>query len=439
MEVLLLIFGDRLPSPFPSGEFTLHRAQLFRSISFPVTTLALSSRSNTQRLAVLLALALAISGGAVVWTNGWRLAALWAVGIALGYALYCATFGFSAGFRAILRDGRTAHIRAQLLMIGIAALLFLPALAAGAVLGQPVRGFVFPAGAAVALGAFLFGIGMQLGGGCASGTLYTVGGGSVRMIVTLLFVVTGATIAAFAAEWWSDLPALPPISLLTALGLLPSLLLNAGIIAAIWIAVARFERRRHGQLDSIWGGAEELRARGVWPFAWAALVLAVLNFATLILAGRPWGITQAFALWGSKALDDAKLAEPVFWAFWENPTRAEALHRSLWADATSLMNIAVVVGALLAAGLAGRFAPQWRIPPSHLLGSVIGGLLLGAGAIIATGCNISAMFSGIASGSLHGWLWIAAALPGNWVGIRLRPLFRLDDPAIAEPSVRHST
>jgi uncharacterized membrane protein YedE/YeeE len=27
-------------------------------------------------------------------------------------------------------------------------------------------------------GAFLFGIGMQLAGGCASGTLFTVGGGA---------------------------------------------------------------------------------------------------------------------------------------------------------------------------------------------------------------------------------------------------------------------
>jgi hypothetical protein len=74
-----------------------------------------------------------------------------------------------------------------------------------------------------------------------------------------------------------------------------------------------------------------------------------------------------------------------------------------------------------------------------LLGSVIGGLLLGAGAIIATGCNISAMFSGIASGSLHGWLWLAAALPGNWVGLRLRPWFRLDDPLVADQSTQDST
>ena len=50
---------------------------------------------------------------------------------------------------------------------------------------------------------------------------------------------------------------------------------------------------------------------------------------------------------------------------------------------------------------------------------------MGYGARIAFGCNIGAFFSGIASTSLHGWLWIAAALPGSWAGLKLRPLFGL--------------
>jgi hypothetical protein len=45
---------------------------------------------------------------------------------------------------------------------------------------------------------------------------------------------------------------------------------------------------------------------------------------------------------------------------------------------------------------------------------------------MASGCNISAYVAGIASGSLHGWLWILPGLTGNWLGLHLRPLFRLD-------------
>jgi uncharacterized membrane protein YedE/YeeE len=57
------------------------------------------------------------------------------------------------------------------------------------------------------------------------------------------------------------------------------------------------------------------------------------------------------------------------------------------------------------------------------LAAVIGGLLLGYGSRLAYGCNIGAYFSGIASGSLHGWVWLVAAFIGNSVGVRLRPWF----------------
>jgi uncharacterized protein len=80
---------------------------------------------------------------------------------------------------------------------------------------------------------------------------------------------------------------------------------------------------------------------------------------------------------------------------------------------------------LFAAALAGKFHPQWRIQTRSLLGAIVGGLLLGYGARLAYGCNIGAYFSGIASGSLHGWCWVVAAFIGSIVGTRLRPLFGL--------------
>jgi hypothetical protein len=66
-----------------------------------------------------------------------------------------------------------------------------------------------------------------------------------------------------------------------------------------------------------------------------------------------------------------------------------------------------------------------RIPLGSLVAAVIGGLTMGYGARLAYGCNIGAFFSGVASGSLHGWVWIVCAVAGNLIGIRLRPLFRL--------------
>jgi hypothetical protein len=89
------------------------------------------------------------------------------------------------------------------------------------------------------------------------------------------------------------------------------------------------------------------------------------------------------------------------------------------------MDFGIVLGALLASGLAGKFQPGWRVDGRSLIAAVLGGLMLGYGARLAYGCNIGAYFSGISSSSLHGWVWLAAAFVGSVLGTYLRPLFGL--------------
>jgi len=153
-------------------------------------------------------------------------------------------------------------------------------------------------------------------------------------------------------------------------------------------------------------------------------MLALLNFATLSVAGHPWSITWGLTLWGAKTA----LAfgwDPSNTPFWSGEFQHQALQAMVLDDVTSVMNIGIVLGAFVAAALAGRVAPSLRLSKRSLAAALIGGLQMGYGARLANGCNIGAFFSGIASTSLHGWLWIAAALPGNWIGARLRPRFGL--------------
>ncbi|MEA3122365.1 MAG: uncharacterized protein QOH33_1943, partial [Paraburkholderia sp.] len=143
------------------------------------------------------------------------------------------------------------------------------------------------------------------------------------------------------------------------------------------------------------------------------------------------GITSAFALWGAKGAA-ALGVDVVNWPDWHQ--QASALAAPLSYDVTSVMDVGIVLGALAAAALSGRFAPVWRLPLRSLAAAVIGGLMLGYGARLAFGCNIGAFFSGIVSGSLHGWLWAVAAFLGSVVGTRLRPLFGLANEKTVKPS-----
>ncbi|MDR6628427.1 putative membrane protein YedE/YeeE [Acinetobacter lwoffii] len=393
---------------------------------------AASQRSNISVWAAFILLIIGTIGAYQI--VGLNQALLFLVGGALGMTLYHASFGFTSSWRVFIKERRGRGLRAQMIMLALAVLLFFPALGAGELFGNPVKGNVNPVSMSVMIGAFIFGIGMQLGGGCASGTLYTVGGGSARMLVTLLFFCIGSVIATSHLDWWFALPHLEPISLVESLGVLPGLLLSFIVFAIIAAATVYFEKKRHGSLEiepsSKHQGWKRF-IRGPWPLIWGGIILTLLNFATLALAGRPWGVTSALAVWGAKGASIVGI-DVASWDYWQQAGNAKALANSLWYDITSMMNFGIMLGALLAASLAGKFAPNFNIPKRSLIAAVVGGIMLGYGARLAYGCNIGAYFSGIASGSLHGWLWLVFAFIGNGIGVKLRPIFFSDEKPQSE-------
>ncbi|MGP5310997.1 YeeE/YedE family protein [Vreelandella alkaliphila] len=386
----------------------------------------ISAVAPSQNRVPLLSAAAIVLGAVIIGVVfGANIGLLMIVGGLLGLVLYHAAFGFTAAWRVFITERRGRGLRAQMVMLAIAVVLFFPALSAGSLFGTSVSGFVAPIGISVVVGAFIFGVGMQLGGGCASGTLFTAGGGNARMLITLLFFIVGSVIGSAHFSWWQSLPAFQPVSLVNVAGAGGGIAISLVLFATITAFTVIMEKRRHGHLEQaplVDKPGSQRWLTGPWPLIAGAVALALLNFATLALAGRPWGITSAFALWGAKGFELVG-GDVSQWGYWQAPGNAAALEASVWSDITTVMNVGIMLGALAAASLAGRFAPNFRIPFKSLLAAVIGGVMLGYGARLAFGCNIGAYFSGIASGSLHGWLWMVAAFAGNMVGVKLRPFF----------------
>ncbi|SDO55555.1 YeeE/YedE family protein [Alkalicoccus daliensis] len=353
------------------------------------------------------------------------------LGLLLGYTLFHARFGFTSAFRRFMSVGNGQAIRSHMVMLAAAVTLFAPILAFGiSFFDVEVSGYVFPVGTSLLVGAFLFGIGMQLGGGCASGTLFAVGAGRTVMFITLLFFIIGSVIGAAHLPFWTDeMPNGPAVSLAETTGFgfggawLISIVLF-GIIAWITLVVERKRKPpKMAPVPSTSGWKRMLR--GSWPLFAAAIVLAVLNALTLMTRGEPWGVTFAFALWGSHAADFLGF-DVASWGFWQGDNAA-ALEASVFADTTTVLNLGVIIGAFLASAAGGLFNFS-SINGKNVAAAVIGGLLMGYGARLAFGCNIGAYFGGIASFSLHGYIWGVMALLGTFLALYLRPLFGLSVP-----------
>ncbi|GAB3058078.1 YeeE/YedE family protein [Virgibacillus ainsalahensis] len=353
------------------------------------------------------------------------------IGLLLGYTLFHARFGFTSAFRRLASVGNGQAVRAHMLMLAVAVTLFAPILAFGySFFGNGVAGYVSPVGVSLVVGAFMFGIGMQLGGGCASGTLYAVGGGRSVMFVTLLFFIIGSTVGAYHLPFWTeDLPAFEPVSLATSTGFGygGAWVLSIALFGLItWITLVVERRRKAPKMAPVPSESGWKRIfRGSWPLLVAAIVLAVLNALTLMVRGQPWGITSAFALWGSKVAQFFGI-DVASWGYWQG-ANAAALEASIFSDSTTVLNLGVILGAFLASAAGGLFKFS-KMNRKNVSAAVIGGLLMGYGARLAFGCNIGAYFGGIASFSLHGYIWGILALGGTFVALYLRPLFGLSVP-----------
>jgi uncharacterized membrane protein YedE/YeeE len=348
-----------------------------------------------------------------------------------GYGLYHAAFGFTGAWRRLSRERRGAGLRAQLVLIGLTCAVTYLLIGYQDVTGWKMYPVIMPMGLSTAIGAFIFGIGMQLGGGCASGTLFTAGGGSTRMVVTLAFFILGSVWAtAHMVEFWAKLPQLTGIpnirgtSLIKEFGPLGGLAVLLALLAAIWFGSVLVERRAHGDLEP--ARPTESILRGKWSLAAGAVALALVGIGTFVLFQRPWGITAGFALWGAKILDAAGI--PVAdWGYWQGWRKGQ-LEASVFANRTSVMNFGIIFGAMAAASVAGRFAPRFRLSGRDIMTAVIGGLLMGYGARLAYGCNIGAFLGGIVSGSMHGWWWLVWGFAGSLLGTRLRAVLHMDPP-----------
>ncbi|HRO54150.1 MAG TPA: YeeE/YedE thiosulfate transporter family protein [Alicycliphilus sp.] len=358
-----------------------------------------------------LAAVLAVFTGWLLWSVSARQAALFAVGLGLGAVLAGQRFGFTTGWRMLIEDKDASGVMGQILLLALAAALAMPLLGhypeLTAALGPP--------SVSLLVGAFVFGLCMQIADGCGSGTLYKAGLGIPMNAAILPLFALGSFLGSLHLGFWLDLGRVQPVGLVNQFGWVQALLITLAALALAAVAVRWYV----GRASQAAGQAPKPLLVRKWMLG--AVLLALLATANLLIAGQPWGVVYGFGLWAAKlaqATGAADLAGNWFWSQGGNTAR---LQETVLMDVTSITNIGILGGALwVSAGKATTAKPlngtQWAV-------ALVAGLALGYSSRLAFGCNVGAMLSGISTGSIHGWIWVPLAFAGTIFGLRIRRHF----------------
>lgn len=359
------------------------------------------------------------------------LAGTWLFGLGLGYVLQRSRFCFVACFRDPWITGNTSLSRALVLSLITATLAFT---LASLYLDRP--GEVYPVGWHMLLGGFIFGTGMVLAGGCATGTLTRAGEGHVLQWMVLITFVAGSLWGAHDFGWWHKvfIEKAPLIFFPDWLGLFWTLFFQTVFLGSIYLVLFLLERRAfqgtpgasYIQINGLEEGSKQPFWSRAWPYWVGGVLIALLDAGLLVFRGSPWGITTAFTYWGAK-IYRLLGGSPESWYYFTLPENALALKTPLFREPRTVLDLGIIAGSLLSALFASEFRVRFPRSFQGAAWSMAGGLLMGYGARLGMGCNIGSFFNGIASLSLHGFIFGLGLVFGAYLGVHLLLRFLVGD------------
>ncbi|MGA0005417.1 MAG: YeeE/YedE thiosulfate transporter family protein, partial [Burkholderiaceae bacterium] len=275
------------------------------------------------------------------------------IGIGFGLALQGYGFGFAGGWRKFILQKDASGVVSHMLLIGLAALLSLPLLA---LYPEELVGAVAPLSWSLLIGAFVFGIAMQLADGCGSGSLHKAGTGNSYSWAVLPGFIAGSFWGASHQSAWLSLGGpfgAEPIDLLGRLGLYGGLVVT--LILCLLVSLGfRWQAKKAA-------GRQGMETNSAWlssSLVKAAVVVGILYAVHLMVAGQPWGIVYGLGLWGAKLAVGlgADLSQNAFWG--AAPHAERIVEPVLW-DITTLTNLGLLFGTMAAA--------RWRTQSNELI------------------------------------------------------------------------
>lgn len=310
------------------------------------------------------------------------------LGLALGFVFQRGRFCVTGAFRDVWLSGSTRWLTAFLVAIAIQAV---------AVNGMIAAGWINPniptlALAAVVGGSFIFGIGIVLAGGCATGTYYRSGEGLIGSWIALLFYAMSASVmksglgAEFTASQRNETQDAVTIHDTLGISVWVLVVLFVALVGYLLVQQTRKAKAPIATLPAKKTGLAHLLFEKKWtPNATAVAVglLAALAYPLSQATGRNAGLgitTPSANIVEFFATGDTTLID---WGV--------------------MLVLGIIPGSYIAAKLSGEF--RLRAPDARTsVRAIAGGTFMGTGAALAGGCSIGNSLVQTALFSWQGWI-----------------------------------
>lgn len=383
-----------------------------------------------------------------LFENNVAIALFLLIGLGLGYVESRSEIGIASGYMDFFITGSRKRLYGLLLLFGVGTLATLGIHFQAAINGAvpefqasssqtiiPGTSAVSPVNFGLVLGSFLFGVGLSINEGCGLGTLRNIGQGQLRYVWTLLFLLIG-TIPGQFVKYFLDHSPLHSLSvqlyLPNHLGYSGTAIIIMGLLLILALAARKYEqnRREHHTYQPVESHnlpeSEEEEAElepilskqfltHVFTTEWARLISVGLITLFLILAlvvtGEKLSVTKpllypALAIFQNLGFN---FSHPAF----QEPL--SVVQSGLFNDTDTVQNFAILFGALIYSLTSGRFSFSWSMKWEESGYFMLGGLLMGFGAVLAGGCIVGALYSGVVNFSISGWVVFASMSMGIYL------------------------
>jgi hypothetical protein len=346
------------------------------------------------------------------------------LGTALGIVFQRGRFCFFCIWRDFIEHRNSSGVFAVLAALAVGGVgyavvfgAFLPNAFTGRL---PPEAHIGPVSWVLVAAGIAFGIGMALSGACISGHLYRLGEGYSRAPFALFGSILGFALGflTWQSVYLAAISNAPTLWLPAWLGYGGALAVHLAVLTLVGLVLLRYLPALPAR------EAQQLTLRSLWdrlmnqrwnPLVTGGLVGVIGMIAYLRIS--PLGVTSQLGSVARTVMDSQGLLADRLNGLDSFTGCVTQVVQTITENGWLIGGLAL--GSFSVVLLANRFQLS-KLTPGNAAAALLGGVLMGWGAMLALGCTVGTLLSGISAFAVSGWVFAMAAFAGVWLGIRLR-------------------